>query len=86
MKARNDLAAQVHAAEDKAAKLEAQGTEVENNLNAILTEFERLEPKRLHLRYRSPCPLVYTVIHLSSCSFFCWSCMLHVINIVLVFC
>lgn len=50
MKARSELAAQVHTAEDKAAKLEAQGTEVENNLNAILTEMERLEPKRLHLR------------------------------------
>lgn len=50
MKARNELAAQVHTAEEKAAKLEAQGTEVENNLNAILSEMERLEPKRLHLR------------------------------------
>lgn len=58
MKARNDLAAQLHTAEDKAAKLEAQCQEVENNLNAVLTEIERLEPKRLHLRctsLASPC-------------------------------
>ena len=50
MKARNDLAAQVHTAEDKFAKLEAQETEAENKLNAILTEMQLLEPKRLHLR------------------------------------
>ena len=50
MKARNDLAAQVHTAEDKFAKLEAQETEADNKLNAILTEMQLLEPKRLHLR------------------------------------
>ena len=55
MKGISDLQEQVRQQEDKASKLESQATEVENNLNAILTEMERLEPKRLHLRCAAAC-------------------------------
>lgn len=50
MKGINELQGQVQEQEDKVSKLESQATDVENSLNAILTEMERLRPKRLHLR------------------------------------
>ncbi|DBB00026.1 hypothetical protein WJX77_003476 [Trebouxia sp. C0004] len=50
MKAIKDLQEQVDKANDGAEKREAQAMQVENDLNAILTEMQRLEPKQHYLK------------------------------------
>lgn len=50
MKAIKDLQEQVNKANDGAEKREAQAMQVENDLNAILTEMQRLEPKQHYLK------------------------------------
>ncbi len=50
MKSIKDLQEQVDKANDGAQKREAQAMQVDNNLNAILTEMQRLEPKQQYLR------------------------------------
>lgn len=50
MKGIKDLHEQVKKANDGAQKREAQAMQVENDLNAILTEMQRLEPTQHYLK------------------------------------
>ena len=51
MKGIKDLHEQVKKANEGAQKREAQAMQVENDLNAILTEMQRLEPTQHYLKY-----------------------------------
>ena len=50
MKGIKDLHEQVKKANEGAQKREAQAMQVENDLNAILTEMQRLEPTHHYLK------------------------------------